>query len=43
MRMVRIAAVQIAALLALLGSRVLFLSFQADLIRLLVLIVENGT
>src|SRR5215472_3857935 len=42
MRMVQIVAVQIAAaLLTLLGSTVLFLSFQADLIRFLVLTVED--
>jgi len=42
MRLVQIAAVQIAAaLLTVLGSTVLFLSFQADLIRLLFLTVED--
>ena len=43
MRMVQIAAVQTAAvLLTLLGSTVLFLSFRADLTRLLQLTVKNG-
>ena len=42
MRMAQIAAVQIAAArLSLLGSTVLFLSVQADLIRLLVLTMED--